>query len=1334
MHLSMNPAYTEAALTQARSDIRTIVDRNCVEHSILGLWHPLGTLATLILTLCRQAKGIGHAGSLFQDPGKWLSAQERSAIGQARAERLTLLVDATESGLIESSEAMKEELDQKKGLYDLVMNRMELYDSGDEAVRSRRLLDWLGGLDLRTREGRRCAADVFEDTVRHEVEWESALGKFVTPEPVAKLMLELAEIEPGQSVHDPCFGFGEFLVGAGRRQRETAASAQILSVPRFVISGIENDRLALRVTQCRMVLAGFDGVSLELNDALAKPLPRDGADTGFDRILAAPPWGRESIGSRYEHFPFPGIRAEDLFLQHVMAHLRPGGRAVVALPERSLLHAESSELRKDLLSRYCVEGVIALPAGAFEPCTTVAASLVVFSRAKPRDTVWFVTVSPAAWEASPEDTPLMPRRVGPVDADSRYVEAFDRERERERPRFAHGEWLPDSSISATIGERRELPVDQMAMGVRSWAVPVQELVRRDCELAPKETGSDALDVELNWLAKTGRGVQVKRLDEVATVSTSRFSSGYRPSGSLLRPHDVTDDGLRELSGDLDNMDGVHVWNFEFLKLGDLLVPMSETVGNICLFNRHVDTLTMDYDDGVVVDQRIAVVRVHDGIRRQYLAALLRSPVYWFWLTGHATGSPNPSLSTEVFKALKVPVPPLDVQDDVVKDLSGLRADALAVLHRKLAGADRHPVTLWLERQFAGYLAAGVSGPDALERFAVEIPPLALSAANAIVDDRSTGGSWLKAAGRAAAALVDFGSVPASSGRLVILEHAGAELRRALGVVGSNEMIDERLRSVTLALMGIVQEEVNYLQEKGRLEIAAEPAEIQVGATDEVRLQVINASPVPLRKVRVNARQANETDGKDFGEVSSYLAEGKKVEIPLAVRAQDATQPLQIEVAWQARRLDATPVQGETQVSVLVRAGAEAAATGDLGYSPYIVGNPVDRDEMFFGRDGIMDQIRRHLGDRADVILLEGNRRTGKTSILKQLEKEDALPGWVPVYCSFQDLDSMATPNVFRLLAKQTGWALADAGIETWIPDQPASESGRPFKWAFLSATRHAFSDDHPYETLALYLSEAVEAVKPRRILLMLDEFDKLQEGIDRGKTSSQVTENIRHLLQHQSGLGAIITGSRRLKRLREEYWSALFGFGHRIGVSALPEAEARRLVTEPVAPRIRYLPQACDLVVALCARHPFLIQSLCSRVFDLAAAGSERTITGDVVERAATEMVRDNEHFRTLWGYAGSERRRLILALSPRLEDSAAAVNLDLIAMKIAEHGVPVRDDKALADDVTELRELELLEIDESYRGGTYRLSIPLMAKWMRLNVDFKDLVKRARREARRDA
>lgn len=403
---------------------------------------------------------------------------------------------------------------------------------------------------------------------------------------------------------------------------------------------------------------------------------------------------------------------------------------------------------------------------------------------------------------------------------------------------------------------------------------------------------------------------------------------------------------------------------------------------------------------------------------------------------------------------------------------------------------------------------------------------------------------------------------------------------------------------------------------------------------------------------------------------------------------------------------------------------------NLGPSPYIVGNPVDQEKMFFGRTSIMDKIKRQLGssDHANVVLLEGNRRTGKTSILRQLNKKDVLPGWVPVYCSLQNVDSIATRDVFRLLVLRIGWTLAEIGIETWLPDLPQRRSGQPFKLAFRSAVSRAMAAGHPFETLELYLSTAIEQAKPRRLLLMLDEFDKLQEGIDSGITSQQVPENIRHLLQHQPGLGAILTGSRRLKRLREEYWSALFGFGYRIGVSALPRVEAQRLVTDPVVGKLKYDPRARDRLVELCACHPFLVQSLCSRVFDQAATGGTRAITLDMVEHAAVEMVQDNEHFHTLWGYAGTERRRLILSLCTSMTNGAYAVSLHQLKTKFHENGISNFGDDDITDDITELRELEMLDFDESSNGGTYRLSVPLMAMWMEANVDFHDVLTRVLR------
>jgi type I restriction enzyme M protein len=508
--------------------------------------------------------------------------------------------------------------------------------------------------------------------------------------------------------------------------------------------------------------------------------------------------------------------------------------------------------------------------------------------------------------------------------------------------------------------------------------------------------------------------------------------------------------------------------------------------------------------------------------------------------------------------------------------------------------------------------------------------------------------------------------------------------------------------------------------------------VVVGVPTEVRLDLDNASTSGLRAVRVS------TDPDVGSGTHAYVAEGSAMHVALTLHATDASRPFEIRVRWEAMRLDGAPVRGSETIEILVHSTREAVLAGDLGPSPYIVGNPVDREDMFYGRADVIERIRRQLGSEANanVVLLEGNRRTGKTSVLRHLQKKDALPGWIAVYCSFQDAEGdesragITTQNVYRLMARTLGWTLFDAGVRTWLAGEPTPANQRPFKVEFRVALDDAFSRPHPFETFEEYLATALEAARPRRVLFLLDEFDKLQEGIDSGVTSPQVPENIRHLLQHNKGLSAILTGSRRLKRLREEYWSALFGLGHRIPISALALEDAMRLVTEPVADRLSYLPAARNRVVELCARQPFLVQSLCNRIFEKAAESRDRTVTISTVDSAADEMVRDNEHFRTLWDYAQTHRRRLLLAMCDRLEGGPDPVNIGLFATQLEAAGVHVALDSQIGDDLEYLRELELIEFDKSYRHGTYRIAIPLLGTWIRTSIDYDSAVTRAREEA----
>jgi type I restriction enzyme M protein len=252
---------------------------------------------------------------------------------------------------------------------------------------------------------------------------------------------------------------------------------------------------------------------------------------------------------------------------------------------------------------------------------------------------------------------------------------------------------------------------------------------------------------------------------------------------------------------------------------------------------------------------------------------------------------------------------------------------------------------------------------------------------------------------------------------------------------------------------------------------------------------------------------------------------------------------------------------------------------------------------------------------------------------------------------------------------------------------------------------------------------------------MLDEFDKLQEGIDNGVTSPQVPENIRFLIQSHPRFSAVLTGSRRLKRLREEHWSALYGLGTSIPVTALDVDNARRVVTEPVRGTLTFSDEAVEQIIKLTARQPYLIQCLCNRIFDFASQAKTRSVTLAVVEDAATALVRDNEHFASLWDYAargpktGGCRRQLILLQCALALKRDTHLSFGTLREQLAQVGAEAMESDLDAD-LSYLRELDLIEFSGEIGDGQYELVIPLMAQWIEQQQDADVVTSRAQAEA----
>ncbi len=121
-------------------------------------------------------------------------------------------------------------------------------------------------------------------------------------------------------------------------------------------------------------------------------------------------------------------------------------------------------------------------------------------------------------------------------------------------------------------------------------------------------------------------------------------------------------------------------------------------------------------------------------------------------------------------------------------------------------------------------------------------------------------------------------------------------------------------------------------------------------------------------------------------------------------------------------------------------------------------------------------------------------------------------------------------------------------------------------------------------------------------------------------------------------------------------------------------------------------PDAIARVVYLAARQPILPSMSLRKhhFFPCRKSTSVRSITIDHVNEAATEVLK-RRHFNDLFKYAGSDRRRFILALCHREVDGPDPLRLPVIREKLSAEGIDVSEEHLMAD-LEWLTDLELLD------------------------------------------
>ena len=191
-------------------------------------------------------------------------------------------------------------------------------------------------------------------------------GQFYTPRSIVKTLVSVLAPHTGK-VYDPCCGSGGMFV-----QSEAFIEAHGGRIGDVAIFGQEANPTTWRLAAMNLAIRGID---FNLGREPADTFTRDQfPDLRADFILANPPfnisdWWHASLAgdARWHYGDPPAGNANYAWLQHMLHHLGPNGRAGIVLANGSMSSSQNNEgqIRAAMVDADVVEVMVALPGQLF---------------------------------------------------------------------------------------------------------------------------------------------------------------------------------------------------------------------------------------------------------------------------------------------------------------------------------------------------------------------------------------------------------------------------------------------------------------------------------------------------------------------------------------------------------------------------------------------------------------------------------------------------------------------------------------------------------------------------------------------------------------------------------------------------------------------------------------------------------------------------------------------------------------------------------------------------------------------------------------------------------
>jgi len=464
-------------------------------------------------------------------------------------------------------------------------------------------------------------------------------GQFRTPRHIIDFMVKVVDPCKNETVLDPACGTAGFLISSfnhiQNKNRKDDGRSNLTADERTRLidnfSGYDISPDMVRLSLVNMYLHKFPAPKIYEYDTLSS---EEKWNEFYDIILANPPFMSPKGGIKpHKRFSIQAKRSEVLFVDYIAEHLNPNGRGGVIVPEGIIFQSGNAykKLRKMLIEN-SLFAVVSLPAGVFNPYSGVKTSILFLNKnlAKKTDGILFVKVNNDGFglgaqrrEIKENDLPMALEIIKKYEQS--VVEGKEIKLNLNEAKFAHvvkKEKIAESGDYNLSGDRYKEAVAYNG----KWDF-----------------------IELGEVCEIYNGYAFK--------SKEYARSGLRVIRiTNVQKGKVIDDDPKFISA--NRTDEFKQW---LLKNDDILISLTGNVGRVGLITQELLP--------AVLNQRVGkLLYKKEKIINRYLFWVLNSDKFEIDSIKSSSGIAQKNLSTQWLKKYKIPLPPLEIQEQIVAEL------------------------------------------------------------------------------------------------------------------------------------------------------------------------------------------------------------------------------------------------------------------------------------------------------------------------------------------------------------------------------------------------------------------------------------------------------------------------------------------------------------------------------------------------------------------------------------------------------------------------------------------------------------------------------------------